>query len=90
MYTRLLIPLDSSEVAERVLPYARSLAEGLKAPIELLCIIEPVSPELTDPKHQHACCGPGVLEQDSCVFARGWRNGVLRGPRGGAGLSDPG
>ncbi|HXV84752.1 MAG TPA: universal stress protein [Candidatus Binatia bacterium] len=40
MYTRMLVPLDGSETAEKVLPYARSLAGSLKIPIELLAVIE--------------------------------------------------
>lgn len=36
MYTRMLIPLDGSKVAEQVLPYARFLAKALKIPVELL------------------------------------------------------
>ncbi|MBI4282811.1 MAG: universal stress protein [Chloroflexi bacterium] len=51
MYTRILVPLDSSEVAEQALPYARLLAKGLRIPIELIRIIEPMSPELMDPRH---------------------------------------
>ena len=39
MYTRLLIPLDGSETAEQVLPYARTLARCLKVPVELLGVI---------------------------------------------------
>ena len=40
MYTRMLVPLDGSEIAEKVLSYARSLAGSLKIPIELLSVIE--------------------------------------------------
>ena len=40
MYTRMLIPLDGSETAEKVLPYARSLAARLKIPVELIGIID--------------------------------------------------
>jgi nucleotide-binding universal stress UspA family protein len=40
MYTRMLVPLDGSETAEKVLPYARALARGLKIPVELLAVIE--------------------------------------------------
>jgi len=40
MYTRMLVPLDGSETAEKVLPYARTLAGNLKIPIELLAVIE--------------------------------------------------
>ena len=40
MYTRMLVPLDGSETAEKVLPYARTLAGSLKIPVELLGVIE--------------------------------------------------
>jgi nucleotide-binding universal stress UspA family protein len=36
----MLVPLDGSETAESVLPYARTLAGSLKLPIELLTVIE--------------------------------------------------
>ena len=40
MFTQMLIPLDGSKTAERVLPYARFVAEALRIPIELLAIID--------------------------------------------------
>jgi len=40
MYTRILIPLDGSKVAEHVLPYARLLAGALKIPVELLGVMD--------------------------------------------------
>ena len=40
MYTRMLIPLDGSKVAEQVLPYARFLAKALGIPVELLGVID--------------------------------------------------
>jgi nucleotide-binding universal stress UspA family protein len=40
MYTRMLIPLDGSQVAEQVLPYARCLAKALTIPVELLEVID--------------------------------------------------
>ena len=40
MFTRILIPLDGSKTAEKVLPYARFLAGALKLPIELLTVID--------------------------------------------------
>jgi len=40
MYTRVLIPLDGSKTAEKVLPYARSLAGRLKIPVELVAVID--------------------------------------------------
>jgi nucleotide-binding universal stress UspA family protein len=42
MYTRMLIPLDGSKVAEQVLPYARFLAKALGIPAELLGVVDPV------------------------------------------------
>jgi nucleotide-binding universal stress UspA family protein len=40
MYTRILIPLDGSKTAEEVLPYARTLANKLKVPVELIGVID--------------------------------------------------
>jgi nucleotide-binding universal stress UspA family protein len=41
MYTKILVPLDGSELAEGVLPYVRSLAGELKLPVTLLQVIDP-------------------------------------------------
>ena len=41
MYTRMLIPLDGSTVAEQVLPYARFFARALTIPVELLEVVDP-------------------------------------------------
>jgi len=40
MYTKMLIPLDGSKTAEKVLPFARALAATLKLPIELLEVVD--------------------------------------------------
>jgi nucleotide-binding universal stress UspA family protein len=40
MYTRMLIPLDGSNLAENVLPYARALAGALGLRIDLLSVVE--------------------------------------------------
>ena len=40
MYTKMLIPLDSSKTAEQVLPFARILAAKLKLPVELMDVID--------------------------------------------------
>ena len=42
MYTRLLVPLDGSKTAEKVLPYTRFIATKLKLPVELLEAIDVV------------------------------------------------
>jgi nucleotide-binding universal stress UspA family protein len=54
MYTRLLIPLDGSKTAEKVLPYARFLAARLKLPVELLEVIDIVEiAKLLTPEKAH-------------------------------------
>jgi nucleotide-binding universal stress UspA family protein len=40
MFTKILIPLDGSKVAERVLPFAQILAGALKLPVELLEVVD--------------------------------------------------
>jgi nucleotide-binding universal stress UspA family protein len=40
MYTRILVPLDGSKLAERVLPYVRFLAGGLKIPVKFLAALD--------------------------------------------------
>ena len=40
MYTKILVPLDGSAVAEQVLPYVRTLAGGLKIPVELIGVVD--------------------------------------------------
>jgi nucleotide-binding universal stress UspA family protein len=40
MFTKMLIPLDGSRAAEKVLPYARALGGVLKVPVELLAVVD--------------------------------------------------
>lgn len=40
MFSRMLIPLDGSRTAEKVLPYARALGGVLKIPVELLTVVD--------------------------------------------------
>ena len=40
MFNKILVPLDRSNAAEKVLPFARKLAEALKIPVELLEVID--------------------------------------------------
>jgi nucleotide-binding universal stress UspA family protein len=41
MYSKLLVPLDGSQLSEAILPYARTLAKTLHLPVDLLHILEP-------------------------------------------------
>ena len=40
MYTRILVPLDGSALAEQVLPYAEILALGLRSQVDLLQVVQ--------------------------------------------------
>lgn len=52
MYTKILVPLDGSQLSEGVLPYARFFAKALKIPVELLQVVEPdVISAFSDPEH---------------------------------------
>lgn len=43
MYSKIVVPLDGSKLAEQILPYARLLAEAYAIPIELLRVHHPDS-----------------------------------------------
>ena len=45
MYERMLVPLDGSQIAESVLPYAREIAGRLDLELTLLHICEPAGDE---------------------------------------------
>ena len=62
MYSRILVPLDGSELAEQVLPYVRLIAQGMQAPIDLLRTFNLSISELEDPVHAH------YLEQITSAF----------------------
>jgi nucleotide-binding universal stress UspA family protein len=52
VYTKILVPLDGSKIAEGILPYARTIAQTFKLPVELLHAIDPeVISTFTDPSH---------------------------------------
>lgn len=44
MYAKILVPLDGSIFAEAVLPYARSLAQQIGIPVDLLYVNDPKEP----------------------------------------------
>ena len=46
MYSRILTPLDGSDLSEQVIPYARALASRLSLPTTLLMAIEPEHPSI--------------------------------------------
>ena len=40
MFTEIVVPLDGSKLSEKVLPYAKSLAAGLKIPMEVFAVVD--------------------------------------------------
>ncbi|MQF95621.1 MAG: hypothetical protein FI731_08100 [SAR202 cluster bacterium] len=51
MFTRILVPLDGSPLAEQTLPYVRILGAAANTPISLIRIFDPVPPDLAEPAH---------------------------------------
>ncbi len=51
MYKRILVPLDGSELAERVIPYAVSIANAMSSQVSLLRIFDSVPEQWADPTH---------------------------------------
>jgi hypothetical protein len=41
MYSRVIMPLDGSNLAEHILPYVRVLANGLQVPVDIVRVVEP-------------------------------------------------
>ena len=78
VYTRLLVPLDGSELAEAALPYAKVLAKGLRARIELLRVVEPPSSEAVDSAHG---IDPHRLADSVMSNARDYLEGIARNLR---------
>ena len=57
MYTRILVPLDGSELAERILPHVEAIAKATGAEVFLL--------RMTDPRH-------GEIAAEAATEARKW------------------
>ena len=52
MYRKIMVPLDGSQLSEGIVPHARSFAEALKVPVELLHVIDPeIITTFSDPEH---------------------------------------
>ena len=49
MYSRVIMPLDGSKLAEHIIPYARMLASGLQVPIDIVRVVEPIEYVAADP-----------------------------------------
>ena len=54
MFRKILVPLDGSEVAEGILPFASALARGLDIPLALLTVVDPDNVEVPDVRTTNA------------------------------------
>jgi nucleotide-binding universal stress UspA family protein len=48
-YSRILVTLDGSELAEEVLPHVEALARTVNATVTLLCVVSPAEPAFVGP-----------------------------------------
>jgi nucleotide-binding universal stress UspA family protein len=69
MYSRILIPLDGSKTAEKVLPYARYLAGKFNIPVELLAVID-IAEMATHMAAEKARFLDTMIEDDSTAYLR--------------------
>ena len=69
MYSRILVPLDGSQLSESILPYARSIAGALKVSVELLLAIDPGTASGA-PKHEPKKAGLDYLNNVATSFQK--------------------
>jgi len=74
MFTRILVPLDGSKIAEGVLPYARMLAENLHIPVELLTVLDVA--EITRHVHANQLTHVDAVIKDEVLKAEKYLGGV--------------
>lgn len=67
MYTRVLVPLDGSKTAEKVLPWTRSLARCLNLAVELLTVIPIAGRAGHIMAERGRYLGPVIDEQENCI-----------------------
>ena len=74
MYSKILIPLDGSRTAEKVLPYARYLAGRFKIPIEPLAVIDIV--EMTAHMSAEKARFLDTMVEDSAKHSTAYLRGI--------------
>lgn len=77
MYSRILIPLDGSKAAEKVLPYARTLAASLRIPVDLVEVID--TSDITPHMSPHELRVLDTLLEDTVRISESYLQGVARG-----------
>lgn len=96
MLTKMLVPLDNTEIAEGILPYVTQIAKGMNMPLLLLSVIDPDAIELPEtlearPAAVHATFvesgGPGGTTSVSSMETRPSAVDVHPHERGGPHVS---
>lgn len=57
MYSKIIVPLDGSELSEQALPYAQLVARSLSAPLELVQAFDILSPRVLGASAHHDVAG---------------------------------
>lgn len=73
MYETILVPLDGSPRAERILPHVEALAQTHEARVIFLQVIEPASVLATTVGHVPVIDEPERREREALRYLRGWR-----------------
>ena len=73
MYTRILVPLDGSKLAEQVVPYVRLFGKSLHSSIELLRVVDTGLPGIPHPAH---AVRPHLYVVDMISHARSYLDGI--------------
>ncbi|MDX1601254.1 MAG: universal stress protein [Anaerolineales bacterium] len=73
MYDTILVPLDGSHRAERILPHVEALARANGSRVIFLQVIEPVPVLSTSIGHAGRIDEAGIREQTAISYLRGWR-----------------
>ena len=79
-YTKLLVPLDGSQLSEQVLPYAHWLARSLPCNVDLLRVIQPVGADTEAELHTDRSVDAMTAELTSMALARLDSNAQSFGP----------
>ncbi len=67
MYDRILVPLDGSPLAEKVLPYVTKISKGLGIPVRLIQAFATPSEEMGDPQHGRYMTGISAGVHDESI-----------------------
>lgn len=73
MYETILVPLDGSPRAERILPHVEALALAHDARVVFMSVIEPLPVLAASIGHVGSLDEAGLREREALSYLRGWR-----------------